>query len=191
MIRIVFLTLVVAACVGQNLHADIVIEIADRTVAQGTAGAAIDVLIRSDAGDDPIAIGADFEILNAAFLDPPGVFDQPGFYNEGNYNDASAIQADSNNTSIVSMSLDINNPIAIPVSNVLLARLFVDSQSLAPGDYDINVSNVFAINSDASAPVTTGVSGTLSIVAAIPEPSSMFVVAIASGVLLTRRRRVG
>ncbi|MEL6107424.1 MAG: PEP-CTERM sorting domain-containing protein [Planctomycetota bacterium] len=190
MIRIVILTLAISLCfANSDLRADVVIEIADQTVTQGTVGAEIDVLIRSDAGDDPIAIGADFEILNAAFADPPGVFDQPGFYNEGNYNSVSAIQADANNTSIVAMSLDIDNPLAISASNVLLARLFVDSQGLAPGTYDINVSNAFVLNSDGSTPATTGVGGTLTIIAAIPEPSSSAVVGAAIGLLVMRRRR--
>ncbi|MEO1529111.1 MAG: PEP-CTERM sorting domain-containing protein [Planctomycetota bacterium] len=127
--------------------------------------------------------------MNAAFLNPPGIFDQPGFYNQGNYNNASAIQADANKTSIVSMSLDIDNPLAISASNVLLARLFVDSQSLAPGDYDINVSNAFVLNSAGSTPATVGEGGTLSIVAAIPEPSSAGLVGVVIGLVLTRRRR--
>lgn len=190
MIRIVFVTLALVLCCADNgLRGDVVIEIADQTVAQGTAGAEIDVLIRSDAGDDPIAISADFQILNAAFLDPPGIFDQPGFYNQGNYNNASAIQADANNTSIVAMSLDIDNPIAISASNVLLARLFVDSQGLAPGTYDIDVSNAFVLNSDTSTPTTTGVGGTLTIVAAIPEPSSVALGGAVVGLLVMRRRR--
>ncbi|MEO1529112.1 MAG: hypothetical protein AAFX06_27140 [Planctomycetota bacterium] len=61
--RIVTATLLLLLCFAEkDLRGDVVIEIADRTVSQGTAGAEIDVLIRSDAGDDPIAISADFQI---------------------------------------------------------------------------------------------------------------------------------
>lgn len=182
------LLLIFLTFISQPVCADIVIQIEDQAVSQGTPNAVVDVLIRSDRGDDPIAIAGDFRILNATFSDPPGAFDQPGFFNAGNYNDASSLLLDPNDASLAFMSLDIDTPAAIPDVDAILVQLFVDSASLTPGEYEINLANTLALNSNGDVPNTVGVAGTLTITA-IPEPSSVFVLGTAGATLLMRRRR--
>ncbi|MEO1528789.1 MAG: PEP-CTERM sorting domain-containing protein [Planctomycetota bacterium] len=184
-----FLTsLFLVALFATSAQAAITIEIQDASVLQGTPGATLDVVISSDAGDEPIAITGDFQILNAAFLDPPAAFDQPGFFNEGNYNAASSIVADPNDPSLAFMSLDIETAAAIPNTNVVLAQLFVDSINLAPGVYDVQLSNVFVFDAQGQVDAV-GVDGALT-VTAIPEPTGAIVLgAIAAFIGVRRRRR--
>ena len=188
MFRSILPTTLLIACFAMNARADIVIEVGETTVLQGTAGAILDIVISSDAADQPTAITGDFQILNATFLDPPGTFDQPGFFNEGNFDAASAFLIDAIDPSLAFLSLDIETPTAVPNSDVILAQLFVDSANLAAGDYEVQISNVFVVDAQGQV-AAAGLNGSLT-VTAIPEPASALMLgAVATLASLRRRRR--
>lgn len=180
--------LLVASFTANTAVAAIILEVEDTTIVEGTGGAVVNVFIRSDVGDEPIAITADFEISNADFLDPPGVFDQAGFFNQGNYNNASSFfLRDTVDPSLAFLSLDIETAAEVPGSETLLAQLFIDSQALAVGAYDIDLSNVFVFDSSAQVPAS-GLGGTLT-VAAVPEPTTIFALGTIGCLAAARARR--
>lgn len=187
MFRLLLPLSLLVAMISTNLRADIVIDIQDATVAQGTAGAILDVVISSDAADEPIAITGDFQILNATFLDPPGTFDEQGFYGNGNFNAASSFLVDTNDPSFAFMSLDIETASPVPGSEVILAQLFVDSANLAAGTYDVELSNLFVFGGQGQI-TANGVNGALT-VTAIPEPSGLLMLGAITSLAVVRRRR--
>ncbi|MEM6364810.1 MAG: PEP-CTERM sorting domain-containing protein [Planctomycetota bacterium] len=180
----------VSLSISSNAYAAITIDIRDAVVLEGSAVAEIDVVIRSDVvdGDIPISILSDFIVDGAEFLDPPGEFDQPGFYNAGNYDGASAIIRDTNNRGFAFASFDMDPAIAVPTSDVILARLFVDAAPLPVGNYDLRAENVLILDGNAVEIASTPQGGTLSVVA-IPEPSSLAFVALIGGAVFCRRKR--
>ncbi|MEL6104394.1 MAG: PEP-CTERM sorting domain-containing protein [Planctomycetota bacterium] len=188
MFRLLLPVALLVAMISTSVRADIIIEIQDSTVDVGTVGAILDVVISSDAADQPIAITGDFQILNnATFLDPPGTFDEAGFYGNGNFNAASSFLVDTNDPSFAFMSLDIETATPVPGSEVILAQLFVDSENLAPGTYDVELSNLFVFGSQGQI-AANGVNGTLT-VTAIPEPTGVLMLGAITSLAVVRRRR--
>ncbi|MEM9828351.1 MAG: PEP-CTERM sorting domain-containing protein [Planctomycetota bacterium] len=176
----------IAALLSRPAQAEIVFRIDDLEITQGTSMAALDVFISSDAADEPFGLVLDFVVDGGAtFLDPPGEFDQDGFFNAGNFDASSTLELAGGSRAV--LSLEFTNPALVPDNEVLLARLFVDSADLAPGNYVISGENFFGFDGAGNEVFATITPGTLAVI--VPEPGTLGVLAVLGGVGIYHRRR--
>lgn len=144
----------------------------------------VQVFVRGDAGDNGIALTADFGLSGGFFNSPAGLFGQPGMVGAGNiFAPGSSFNRDVNDFSLAYLSIDFLDTQFLPVADSLLAVLSINTTGLAAGTYDINV-----INADLNGNIGTFSGGSFTV--AVPEPTSMLTVGLGMAGLWYGRRRM-
>jgi len=164
------------------------------TFVTNTGIRSIDVFANSTlpGGQVGAVLGADFVLGNGAIFDSPnaGSFGGPGFIGNGNINPvASSFERDPNpvfsNVGYLNITFQ-NFAQTVTDTPTPLATLLVDTTGLAAGSYSVNVINGFF-----GAANIADVSSSFN-VTAVPEPSSLALLGLAScGALVKYRKRLG
>ncbi len=196
MLRKLFLLVATAATLAasglQSLQAAVVMSIEPSiSFEEGSGNRPVNLLVRTTAAESVIAITADFTIGNGAgFSNPPGVFGSPGFVGAGNLAGSTLfVRGAGNNPLVANLSLDFSADQPLPGADSPIATFNIDITGLAPGFYPINFTGTTA-DSSVLPLQSSGVNGGFTILAAIPEPTSMLLLGVSiSSLAIARRRR--
>ncbi len=174
-------------------RADIILTLGGNTSFSPDSGVVfLDVLAHSTTGESRTAFTADFSLSSGGFASNDNGFgDGGGFTKTGQLGQATWIGAgnlqgtsffvfDSGDPSLALVSLDFKNSQPFPTTDQLLLRLAINTTGLASGNYGITV------NSNASSTTSLGPFT----ISAVPEPTSLAIIALGScGVLRYVRKR--
>lgn len=180
---------ILAASCGE-VFADVILDIdSGVTFVQNSGLQAINVNVSSDAGDAVIGLIADFEMLSGdAFEAVPGGFGSGGQIGVGNLASASSFERDAIEPELAYLSLDFTTAQSLPANPSPLASITVNTDTLAPGLYNISIDFAEANGGGIDTIITPG-SFT---VTAVPEPKLIGMLGSAPvliGCVMKRRRR--
>jgi len=150
----------------------------------------LNVFARREFVNDPdlVSLTADFNLpAGVSFNSTPGTFGQSGTIGSGAIAPApvSGFERNSSNTRVASLSLDFLSAQTIPLCDTRLATLSIDPTGLVIGPYFV----IFlATEANADTVLNSGVAGSFTITA-VPELSTMLLIASASVISVIRHRR--
>ncbi len=159
----------------------IILTVGNQTFQENSGIQLLDVYARTDSGDTSDFLTADFELASGVFSVNAALLGGPSFIGEGNIQNSSVALSTGNN--FATISIDFENAQSFPAVNTIIAQLRIDTTGVPIG----NNYSVTIVQSAAQVP-TTNVAGSFSVVA-IPEPSSIALIAVATVGQLWRRRR--
>lgn len=167
--------------ISRPLNAAIVLIVGSGTFAPDSGLQPIDILVRSDAANTSLFLTADFQLSAGVFPTTAGVFGQAGMVGAGNIQDPPASQFVSAGNNSATLSLDFTNAQLFPATDTLLGRMFINTNGVATGTYNIQVTS---FSTQAS---SNSVNGSFTI-STVPEPGSLCLVGLASLWALRRGR---
>lgn len=167
---------------SQPVSAAIVLIVGSGSFAPNSGVQAVDILVHSDAADNSLFLTADFQLAAGVFPVAAGEFGQAGMVGVGNIQDPPASQFISAGNNSATLSLDFTNVQPFPATDTLIGRMFIDTTGVAEGTHNIQVTSF------ATQVASSSVNGSFTITA-VPEPSSLCLMGIASLWALRRRIR--
>jgi hypothetical protein len=164
--------------------ADIIATVGSDTFFENSGVQSLDVTVFTTASESVTAFTADFELTGGAFLNPPGTFGMPGMVGSDSIDPSSDFLIGDPSAAFLSIIFD--PAVGFPDTAGVIARLNFDVNGLAPGNYEIKLSNVFAQDGATSLVVIPNNGG---FTIAVPEPNSVVMLLLAGLVAFGRRSR--
>ena len=161
-----------------SLMADFTVSFSNTNFQSGTPGQYFDVFVLPTNPANSIVTNGltmDFTFTNAAsgsWVSPTAssTLANPGFQ----FANSTIQNFDGYNSGVIGGFTAVISPTASPSTNIAIARMFVDTQNLAPGTYDFDYSIELDGTSQSGGASTLSSLGSGAItVSAVPEPTSM------------------